>query len=427
MRIALQREWLLPPAEVQQERDNYVSSFHYDPATTCFEIGNGNVGVHVSSFTIQGRGSANAAAGRDIFFLVDLRARKMTDHLDLGITKQRIRSQGCWNATMVHFVVADINGDGLADIGVVREEILCSTDSDTQSSPVPGPVYRQFPAVWYVTSGRRWQIDGKYTGELPGLYTELPLIGMTLSPVDFVGGLLWHTYDSGRWPHTGDVAFVPGYKRLLFQGSRDVLGGATKPDAWVEMAYCGAKPQKPPLQKLLFQVLFRNPSDEPRWILLPSTLYTAPTQPAAGAGVSGVELLADDHGTKLVKFLGTASADPTDSQQGGGFQAILLAAKTNIKTDVVVDYWGRPERPLAITAIIARQLTLNGKAITHYFHSSLLTNSSSAATSLRRVETWNAPELREVPVTVAIVERRIVKDALAIPCPDDGEPTVSDK
>jgi hypothetical protein len=58
------------------------------------------------------------------------------------------------SAIMSHFVLADMNQDGLTDIGVVREEIQCPA-SDYGESEHPtyhGPVYRQLPVAWCVKS-----------------------------------------------------------------------------------------------------------------------------------------------------------------------------------------------------------------------------------------------------------------------------------
>jgi hypothetical protein len=248
-------------------------------------------------------------------------------------------------------------------------------------------------------------------------YIELPLIGMMFSPVDFVAGMRWQTYDSTKWPHDGDIAFIPQYRKNLAQHVTKRGSTSVGAPPWIEMAYCYTQPQTPPLEKLLFRATFHNRSDESRWILLPSTLYSAPTQHRPGTGVNGMELLADDDDRiKLVKFLGTQSADATDAKQGGGFQAVLLAPKAIVAADVVVDYWGHLARPLAITAVIARGVSLDGKSIDQYFEGPLQTNSSSTSGHLKKVQTWSTSDNGEVPVRIISVDRYTVSDALAIPC-----------
>lgn len=214
-RIDVPREWLISTKEQQQEEGAYVTSFSYAPSTTCFVVGNGELGLHVSSFAIQERGSAQAAAGRDVFLLVDAKGQELVAHLEFGITKGRFRAPACISASMSHFILADINQDGLTDIGVIREAIECPSEEDeTQSPSKQGPRYKQFPIVWFVMSNRAWKID-ENSGGLPAHYTELPLIDMAMSPVDFVGALMWHNYDSSQWPHAGNLTFVPEYRKTL--------------------------------------------------------------------------------------------------------------------------------------------------------------------------------------------------------------------
>src|SRR5260370_42444363 len=50
---------------------------------------------------------------------------------------------------------------------------------------------------------------------------------------------------------------------------------ATEPQA-LEIAYCGERPQKPPLKKLFFNITLHNRSDHARWFLLPRSLYDKP-------------------------------------------------------------------------------------------------------------------------------------------------------
>jgi len=52
---------------------------------------------------------------------------------------------------------------------------------------------------------------------IPDTYTELPLIGITLSPVDFVGEGLWHSYNPKSWRST---MYAPAYRKHLIGGER---------------------------------------------------------------------------------------------------------------------------------------------------------------------------------------------------------------
>lgn len=177
--------WLIPPDEVQEDEQRYVSSFHYDEPVTSFKIGDGRIGLHLSSYNIQKQGSAQAAAGRDVFLAFDPEKIKLhPGGLKLGVTKSRVRVMGCFSAMFHFFVIGDINSDGLIDIGVVKETLKCKW---VNNIPVrSGPVYKQLPIRWYVYMGH-WKyepgFDGKYP---PKRHLKLPLINLVKSPIDFV-------------------------------------------------------------------------------------------------------------------------------------------------------------------------------------------------------------------------------------------------
>jgi hypothetical protein len=96
-RISLPKAWLVPPDEVEEDEVSYVSSFNYDERVTAFQIGDGRKGLHVSSYDIQKEGSAQAAAGRDVFLIFDEQYK--TIHLGglaAGVTKERVRQGGAF-------------------------------------------------------------------------------------------------------------------------------------------------------------------------------------------------------------------------------------------------------------------------------------------------------------------------------------------
>jgi hypothetical protein len=417
-RLEVPREWLMPAKEVKEEEDAYVSSFNYDRDTTCFAIGNGQLGIRVSSFSIQKEGSAHAAAGRDVFFVVEPRARKLKRGLDLGITKQRLRSEGCMSAIMSHFVLADINQDGLTDIGVVREQIQCPA-SDYGESEHPtdhGPVYRQLPIAWYVESDEGWKVNEQDAGKLPTTYTELP-INMILSPVDFVGGMFWHTYDRNRWPHVGGVNFVPAYLKPLLAPSQQTKV-QTQAHPWVEMAYCGAKPQKPPLARLYFHVSLHNPTDQQVWLLLPMALYSQPKQPRNEAGIYKIEVLSDENKRiHPVQFNGTRRSDPDVGADAGGFQAFLLPPGVDVTVRrLSIDFWGRPEGSLPITVVVASRLMVRGRSVEQLFPGIQLSSSAGTTEHLSVTDSWETPDLGEVPLTITQTYKFAIENAFAETC-----------
>lgn len=112
--IPVPRDWLVPPDEEKAEEGNYVSSLLYGKQVTSFPIGNGKIGLQLSSYEIQKEGSAQAAAGRDVFLIFDPASSMVfRGGIERGITKERVRSQGCFAAKADNYYLADVNGDGL--------------------------------------------------------------------------------------------------------------------------------------------------------------------------------------------------------------------------------------------------------------------------------------------------------------------------
>ena len=52
------------------------------------------------------------------------------------------------------------------------------------------------------------------TGD-PERFLELPLIGMTSSPVEFAGAITWHSYDPAKWYYP--PVFTPSYRMRLIE------------------------------------------------------------------------------------------------------------------------------------------------------------------------------------------------------------------
>jgi hypothetical protein len=198
--VAIPRDWLIPPAEEKDEEFDYVSSFHYDKEVASFPIGNGRTGLHISSYAIDEEGSAHAAAGRDVFLIFDPASSAVSrGGIARGITKQRVRSQGCRAASAEKYLLADVDGDGLTDIGVVKEELQCVEKEERDVDITVGPFYKKHPVVWYVFKENAWKLNQSFSGKFPEDYQELPLIGIDRDPVDYVGCSLWKTCDRTKW------------------------------------------------------------------------------------------------------------------------------------------------------------------------------------------------------------------------------------
>lgn len=224
--IPIPTDWLAPPAELAEEEGQPFSSILYSKHVTSFPIGNGEVALQFSSYDMMTEGSMMGAGGRDVFLIFNPADSSLRPGLiDLGITKIRARDDGCFNALMTHFLVADANQDGRFDIGAVQEEIKCPKEGDWLGQPA----YVQHFLYWYLFTPQGWkkEEESSWTDD----YVELPLVEMNLSPVDFVGEGLWGTYDTSKWispPH-----YTPRYRaRLLQQEKRKsaVTGaGSNKP------------------------------------------------------------------------------------------------------------------------------------------------------------------------------------------------------
>lgn len=213
--IAIPREWLVPPEEEKEEIGNYVLSFGYDPPVTSFPIGNGRLGLHLSSYDVTREGTSHAAAGRDVFLVFDPKSPAVSKGgIERGVTKWRVRSEGCFSAAGEHYLLGDVDGDGLTDIGVVKDEIECldkydqAEDKDSKENR-----YKQYPADWYVFRGKSWQLDLTYSGKIPASVTELPLIGSAADDVDDIPLGMWRNFDpTKRLELDGPPpAYVPPY------------------------------------------------------------------------------------------------------------------------------------------------------------------------------------------------------------------------
>ena len=121
-----------------------------------------------------------------------------TGNLNLGVTKERLQDGGRFPAKMTHFPLADVNYDGLTDVGVIQEEISCGPE-DSYGEPGP-PFYEQRRVHWYVYTSNVWSEDTNHVTKFPERFAELPLLGIQMGPVDDVANVIWGNSDppSGR-------------------------------------------------------------------------------------------------------------------------------------------------------------------------------------------------------------------------------------
>lgn len=171
--------WLVSQDDVEEEA--IVSPDLFSEEASAFPIREGITGIHLSSYDIQSEGSAQAAAGRDAFLIYDEEDGVLSDgQMMLGVTKLRVRSMGCWQALMHRFMLADVNGDDMTDVGVVREEVNCVGMDELT------PLARGYPVKWHVFTGFDWEYRPEYDDALPAGARPLSLIGLEKSPIEFV-------------------------------------------------------------------------------------------------------------------------------------------------------------------------------------------------------------------------------------------------
>ncbi len=208
---------LVNPINQEIEDHSYVATFNYSEKVTSFNVGNGFIGIHISSFASTSEGSSQYAAGRDIFLIYNpIKSCLLNGKLDFGISKERARFMGCLSAKTSHFILSDIDQDGLTDIGCIREELMCTGyyDSELDIDMMSGPVFYQDTVEWYIYRDNSWIPDLSYSNIWKN-YTDLPLINMELTPVDFFGFMKWHTYDPRKWYKKRVVRFYPQYRKKL--------------------------------------------------------------------------------------------------------------------------------------------------------------------------------------------------------------------
>jgi hypothetical protein len=183
-------EWLMPRAEVDAEKDNYVSSFRFGPDAAAIPIGRGFIAFHLASYEMMKEGSAAAAAGRDVFFLLDPTTHTLRPAgPNLGLTRERQRADGCFRALNHRFFLADVDEDGMLDLGALREELVCRLEESRENpgdSYSRGPFDCPQPVRWHVFADGQWAAAPKHDGFAPAAPRELPLLGITRSPVDFL-------------------------------------------------------------------------------------------------------------------------------------------------------------------------------------------------------------------------------------------------
>ncbi len=207
--IAVPRAWLEPEEVRKQEEETYVTALEWGRPVTAFALGDGRVGLHLASYTVAAEGSAQAAAGRDLFLIHDPGANRLRLGLDLGETKGRVRVDGCFAAWYHRIQLGDVDCDGRLDLGVVEERIDCTDDENEEETPYLVPFLRTGTLDWFVLGDEGWRARPGLAGRLPCFgMREFPPLGAALSPVDWVLGMT--RLRSPLLPPRGDSAKTAG-------------------------------------------------------------------------------------------------------------------------------------------------------------------------------------------------------------------------
>ena len=170
----------------------------------------------------------------------------------------------------------------------------------------------------------------------------------------------------------------------------------------VQIRFVEMKFRKPPLVDLYFDVTLRNNSSEPKWFLLPSNLGQNNQLDPSRGGVDAVEVFALKGRDRVLigHFLGT-----------GGFHALQLAGGAEVRMrNFAISFWGDPPDQLAVSVIIAKQLTIGGESAATWFGvDPLISGKADTAENgegrTRAVHSKRAPDSREVSTLIEEASR----------------------
>jgi hypothetical protein len=208
---------VLPAKLVHCESDQFEgATTFFGRRAAAFAVGDGKVGIHLYGLkeyeeADEVRGNDSFLAGCDLLLVYDPASSAVGLGRDFGISQSRGRNGQCHGAWSTHFLLGDVNGDGLVDVGVVREKISCQITDD--SSALPTHEYHQSRVEWQVYKSDRWH--GAPTLHLiPEPTLQLPLLDAVMLPVDVVADRLRWPRDSRAWPPR-QKRFVPAYRQSL--------------------------------------------------------------------------------------------------------------------------------------------------------------------------------------------------------------------
>jgi len=183
------RQWLDYGGLTEEDEGCLDVTPVFADAVRAFAVTDRQTGLHLSSYRTPGPGdgSKQLACGQDVFLLIDRRdGRVMPTGLFPGVSKARARGL-CSTARSTRFRIADNDGDGRTDIGVVIESLDCKvkTSADGERDEFE-TVHATGPIRWHRFDGDGWATDPRFDGKGADMGRRLPLIGIDKTPVDFV-------------------------------------------------------------------------------------------------------------------------------------------------------------------------------------------------------------------------------------------------
>lgn len=202
-------------------------------------------------------------------------------------------------------------------------------------------------------------------------------------------------------------------------------GQQNSPQSTVEIQYCGARPGRPPLKYLSFNVTMRNQAKKARWFLFPRAVYEKAPEPAPQSGIDGAEIFSTpvDHPERKVTvahFMGSIRLQP---ESAGGFQALLLPPGAVITIrDFGISFWGDNYSQLPIQIVIADQLMIGSIPADRWAGPGLLsTRSADVSTKeIGMVRSKFTQRDNELPVTIQKSGEITVANAMAKRCPPES-------
>ena len=160
-----------------------------------------------------------------------------------------------------------------------------------------------------------------------------------------------------------------------------------------EMKFQSLHREHPPITRLMFNMTLRNPTNGPRWFLLPSSLGLPAND--GQLSVFGVEVyrLAGTGRVILGRFLGAI-----------GFKALLLPAGAElIVRDFSIQYYGEiPKEVVPIEVVVGRALMVGGEPAEGWYKLDPICDPLANVSEMGRSRrgSRSTSDLKAVPVSI---------------------------